>query len=214
MLSFSVGKQYLKARASYAFESERAKPDQWGISTWSRKVARLQIMKCGNDSDKASLPVATRYNQPRQQRKTRNRPLADLRRTRQRVERAIDGEQEPRQTDEEPAAATNDGDGLLPDDGDTTTGTRTTSASTARRTTTTTTTTTGTTTAVEGRKRRREGDNFFGECCIAGCTWQQLELNHHCYRCRKEVHNMCAQANNLCGTDNELNMYCSLECKN
>ena len=81
-LSFSVGKEYLKARVSYAFESERATPDQWGISTWSRKVARSQITKHGNDSDKANLPVATRHNQPRQQRNPRNRPLADLRKTR------------------------------------------------------------------------------------------------------------------------------------
>jgi hypothetical protein len=38
-LSFSVGKQYLKARVSYAFKSEQATPDQWEISTWSKKVA-------------------------------------------------------------------------------------------------------------------------------------------------------------------------------
>ena len=105
-LSFSVGKQYLKARVSYAFESERATPDQWGISTWSKKVARSSILKNGNVSDIANLPVATRYNQPRQQRNPRNRPLADLRRTRRRVERADEG-----------PAATNDGDGLLLNDG-------------------------------------------------------------------------------------------------
>jgi hypothetical protein len=144
-LSFSVGKQYLKARVSYAFENEQAKPDQWGISTCSKKVARSSILKNGNVSDKAHLPAATRHNQPRQQRNPRNRPLADLRRTCRQVEIAIDDgepaatndgdgdttndgngdtDEEPTatddgdcDTDEEPAA-TNDGDRLLPDDGD------------------------------------------------------------------------------------------------
>jgi hypothetical protein len=140
-LSFSVGKQYLRARVSYAFESERATPDKWGISTWSKKVARSSILKNGNDSDKAHLPVANRYNRPRQQRNPRSRPLVDLRRTRRRVERAIVGVEEPAAAattndgngllvpedeveraidgNEEPAAtndATNDGDGPLPDD--------------------------------------------------------------------------------------------------
>jgi hypothetical protein len=60
-LSFSVGKQYLKARVSYAFESVQATPYRWGISTWSKKVARSSILKHGNVSDKANIPVATRH---------------------------------------------------------------------------------------------------------------------------------------------------------
>jgi hypothetical protein len=96
-LSFSVGKQYLKARVSYVFESIGATPDRWGISTWSKKVARSSILKHGNVSDKANIPVATHHNQPRQQCNPCKRPLADLRRIRRWVER------EP--------AATNDGDG-------------------------------------------------------------------------------------------------------
>jgi hypothetical protein len=95
-LSFSVGKHYLKARVSSVFESVRATPDRWGISTWSKKVARSSILKHGNVSDKANIPVATCHNQPRQQRNPGKRLLADLQRTCQRVER------EP--------AATNDSD--------------------------------------------------------------------------------------------------------
>ena len=76
LLSFSVGKQYLKARVSYVFESERATPDQWGISTWSKKVCRSSIMKDDNDSDKAHLPAATHRNRPLQQCHPRNRHLA------------------------------------------------------------------------------------------------------------------------------------------
>jgi hypothetical protein len=77
-LSFSVGKQHLKARVSYAFDSERATPDQWEISTWSKKVARSSILKHGNVSDIANLPAATRHNQPRQHHQPRHRPPADL----------------------------------------------------------------------------------------------------------------------------------------
>jgi hypothetical protein len=105
--SLSVGKHHLKTRSRHVFESDQATPDQWGVSTWSKKVARSSILKHGNAADKANLPVATRHNRPR--RNPRNRPLADLRRTRRRAESATDGE--------EPVAA-NDGDGLVPDDGD------------------------------------------------------------------------------------------------
>jgi hypothetical protein len=62
------------------------------MSELHRKVARSSIIKDGNAADKANLPEATRHNQPRQQRNPRNMPLADLRRTRGRVERAIDAE--------------------------------------------------------------------------------------------------------------------------
>ncbi len=56
-------------------------------------------MKHGNVSDKANLPEATCYNQPRQQRHHRQRPLADGRRTWQRGARAIaDGAQQQRAT--------------------------------------------------------------------------------------------------------------------
>jgi hypothetical protein len=85
-LSFANGKEHLKTRVSYVFESERASPDRWGISTWSKKVARSSILKHGNISDKANLPVATRHNKPRQQRNPRHKPIADLRRTRRRVD--------------------------------------------------------------------------------------------------------------------------------
>ena len=119
-LSFSVGKEYLKARVSYAFESDRATPDQWEISTWSKKVARSSILKHGNASDKAHLPEATRHNQPRQRARPRQRPLVDRRRTCQRIARVIEGAAEERQggiararqTEEEPRA---DDDAGLPE---------------------------------------------------------------------------------------------------
>jgi hypothetical protein len=119
-LSFSVGKQHLKATVSYAFESERATPDQWEISTWSKKVARSSILKHGTVSDVANLPVATRHNQPRQLRQPRHRPLTDLRRTRRRNERAATepqgGRGRARRTGGVAPPATNNGDaGGLPD---------------------------------------------------------------------------------------------------
>jgi hypothetical protein len=116
-LSFSAGKEYLKTRVSYIFDNQRSKPDNWGIATWSRKVARSSILKHGNVSDKDHLPEPTRYNKPRQQHNPRRMPLADLRRTRRRVEPVEGGEREGRiartrrtRTVEAPAAA----DGELP----------------------------------------------------------------------------------------------------
>jgi hypothetical protein len=76
-LSLSVAKEFVKARVSYVFNGKQATPDQWEISTWSKKVVRSSIMKHGNVSDKANLPEATCYNQPRQQHHHRHRPLAD-----------------------------------------------------------------------------------------------------------------------------------------
>jgi hypothetical protein len=54
-----------------------------------------------------------------------------------------------------------------------------------------------------------------GHCCVSGCSFPQMELNHHCYaiNCRKEVHNMCCGSQQLYDDDNELNMYCSPTCK-
>lgn len=70
----------------------------------------------------------------------------------------------------------------------------------------------GTNTPTEGTAR---GPSV-GTCPIPGCTWATLMANHPCYRagCTKFVHNLCAQGSNLCDDDNEeLNMYCSIQCK-
>ena len=101
---------------SYVSESERTTPDQWGISTWLRKVCRSSIMKNGNDSDKSHLPAATHCNRPRQQRQPHKKPLAHLRRTRRRllVERATDGGGLPV---EEPAVGATINDDTEEDDG-------------------------------------------------------------------------------------------------
>ena len=53
-LSFSVGKQHLKARVSHEFESEQATPDQWGVMTWSKKVAKSMRL-CASLLDSALL---------------------------------------------------------------------------------------------------------------------------------------------------------------
>lgn len=55
-----------------------------------------------------------------------------------------------------------------------------------------------------------------GRCPIANCTFDNLVADHPCYNdaCSKFVHNLCAQGAGLTSTDNELNMYCSIACKN
>jgi hypothetical protein len=113
--SFSVAKAHLKTRVSYAFvestRAARATPEQWEVSTWSKKVARSSIMKHGSVADIAWLPaVASAYNKPRQARGPRRRPLADLRRTRRRLVRAptvaeTDREEEEDDEQQEPAPA-------------------------------------------------------------------------------------------------------------
>jgi hypothetical protein len=52
-------------------------------------------------------------------------------------------------------------------------------------------------------------------CAIKGCNFgTRLQADHKCYnKCGRVFHNLCAQANNLCDNDNELDMYCSMECK-
>ena len=34
----------------------------WTITTWSVKIMRSEVMKCGTDLDKAQLPMPSRYN--------------------------------------------------------------------------------------------------------------------------------------------------------
>jgi hypothetical protein len=52
-------------------------------------------------------------------------------------------------------------------------------------------------------------------CAIKGCTFGTvLHANHKCYnKCGRVFHNLCAQMNDLCDNDNELDMYCSMEYK-
>ena len=52
-------------------------------------------------------------------------------------------------------------------------------------------------------------------CAIEGCTFgTALKADHKCYnKCGRVFHNLCAQGKDLCDDDNELDMYCSMECK-
>jgi murein DD-endopeptidase MepM/ murein hydrolase activator NlpD len=52
-------------------------------------------------------------------------------------------------------------------------------------------------------------------CAIKGCTFGTvIQASHKCYnKCGRLFHNLCAQVNDLCDDDNELDMYCSIECK-
>jgi hypothetical protein len=52
-------------------------------------------------------------------------------------------------------------------------------------------------------------------CAIKGCNFgTRLQADHKCYnKCGRVFHNLCAQMNDLCDNDNELDMYCSMECK-
>jgi hypothetical protein len=52
-------------------------------------------------------------------------------------------------------------------------------------------------------------------CAIQGCTLGGTPMlaDHKCYnKCGQVFHNLCAQMNDLCDEDNELDVCCSLEC--
>ena len=56
--------------------------------------------------------------------------------------------------------------------------------------------------------------NKKGHCTIeGGCKFPQLAADHHCYKCRAVLHNLCVQSVSLQSKANELNLYCSQECK-
>jgi hypothetical protein len=53
-------------------------------------------------------------------------------------------------------------------------------------------------------------------CPIPGCKWSHQVPAHKCYNshhCKNKVHCLCAQSTGLSDDDNELNVFCSLACK-
>jgi hypothetical protein len=69
--------------------------------------------------------------------------------------------------------------------------------------------------AVVGAAAKAPGSLSVPEKCgIKGCTNVGLVPDHPCYsRCGQFVHNLCAQENRLVHDDNELNMFCSVQCQ-
>jgi hypothetical protein len=64
--------------------------------------------------------------------------------------------------------------------------------------------------------RAKKQPSITTTCAIKGCTLGTvLHANHKCYnKFGRVFHNLCAQMmNDLCDNDNELDMYCSMECK-
>ena len=101
--------------------------------------------------------------------------------------------------------------------GQTTTSAKTTTSGNTSTTIATATTTNAITAAATHPVTRlweERNGKFCGPCCIIGCTFPQLELNHHCCICRNKVHNLCVQANELYDPEDKLNkMYCSSRCR-
>ena len=61
--SFDKGTAHLKSRASYIWALKTSKIKSWSIGEWCKHVKYSAIIKNGTDSDKAKLPVVSRYNQ-------------------------------------------------------------------------------------------------------------------------------------------------------
>ena len=62
--SFVAATEYLKSTVSYIWKKakDEGQLSKYSIGTWSRKVARSEIMKWGMEDDKAKLPPSTAYN--------------------------------------------------------------------------------------------------------------------------------------------------------
>jgi hypothetical protein len=56
-------------------------------------------------------------------------------------------------------------------------------------------------------------NNTVTQCSIPHCADNRNMPDHKCRHCKTKVHNLCAQREGLCSDENELNMYCSLQCK-
>ena len=56
--------EYLKSTVSYIWKKakDEGQLSKYSIGTWSRKVARSEIMKWGTEEDKAKLPPSMTYN--------------------------------------------------------------------------------------------------------------------------------------------------------
>ena len=76
--SFDAPKEYLKTRVSYVYENECLHLEQWGISTWSKKVQHSLILKDGTEEDKANLPPELNHIKSHQQHGC-TKPQADRR---------------------------------------------------------------------------------------------------------------------------------------
>ncbi len=63
------GTQYLKSKVNYIChhnenEEHKSRQDKWSVATWSTRIGRSQVIKCGTQADQNNLPAATRFNQP------------------------------------------------------------------------------------------------------------------------------------------------------
>jgi len=193
--------EFLRGRVSYCFKNGNS--GTWSTGTWSNRIQRSTILKMGTDEDKIQLGNATNRNVPKPGGSKRKRWQHDRPRYLDR-QRKRDGRRQQNldRNGDCFLDALADVGGVMEavhrrdmemqellhndemNDG---------------------------TTSPEGTSR---GPSV-GMCPVPGCIWATLLANHPCYRagCTKYVHNLCAQGSNLCDDENELNMYCSAQCK-
>ena len=73
--TYEQGMNHLRTRVSFIFDNPKLHHVSWEISTWSKKVARSEILKHGTEQDISNLPEAS--NNTRRQPAKRNRPVLD-----------------------------------------------------------------------------------------------------------------------------------------
>ena len=70
--SYAIATEYLKHRFKYIFNDAPAGLiANYNISTWSRKIARSEVIKNGTEEDKQKLPPPNKRNRPREEKHTR-----------------------------------------------------------------------------------------------------------------------------------------------
>ena len=232
---YLVATEHLKSKISYIWpgnenEEQRSRQEKWLVATWSTKIGRSQVIKCGTLGDQSNLAAATRYNmphshRPRKQRRVtrhgfRNQHDAEevdktLRvmvrdlgtKTQERVEREI---AEVRQEEDQKRyqirkTVNENGDPLIVVPGTIRgcgpSGVDPDYAQQIRR-------------IIDVEHENVE----YGHCGILGCTHPELDLRFKCHTCEKYVHNPCAIDFELLDEGNSTHglsprRYCSPACK-
>ena len=232
---------YLKRTVSYCWRNRKVDPLSYTIGTWSNKTSRGAIEQKGSVEDRRHMAEAGNRNRRKPNQKRRRelaqRPLYRHRQQSRQRRLAAEGQRGGGVQDEEEALEV----GEIDEDGALVVGTeafdalvRGDSGSPLDE---------EIEQEVEEEMRIEEEENEDGEaagleraqalegstcndeqqkvasskepgkCSIIGCTVVNLAPDHICHHCQAGVHNLCAQSAGLTDDDNELNMYCSLACK-
>ena len=229
---------FLKSRVSYCFA--KGDPTSWRLSTWSNRVQRSTVEKKGTEADVRNLEEPTYRNRKLGEGRRRNRQLNPEARYGERQERRqTQRHQQPVQRDNQPVDDFATAFAHIPVDEEAMVADRArlqadleergnrglvrTSGlfTVARRDNNQVQQNRGDNSAVSRDEYSRVlgatlGDRSPHCCAVSNCTMDVPNAQmYHCKidDCENKVHHLCASESGLTG-DNEMIVYCSMECKN